>query len=488
MTHTPTPLPEQRDLIGGSFAHPGEKLEHSIYDSNTGERLSLQYQSTDAAVMRAIDTAAEAHRAGTLGRRSLEERAVWLERIATAVEPIVKAIAHVDAITTGVIIGDTTKMAELVPHVFRMAAAELRDGWMEESLPGKFGPVDIVKKPLGPAALIVPWNSPAPIGAHKIASALAAGCPAIVKPSEWAPHSLNLLMEAIHNVGLPAGTLQMVHGAAHVGGMLVTDPRIRAVSFTGGLQAGKNVGRVCGEALKPAQLELGGNNPLVVLEDAHIEATAQAIVSAMSTLNGQWCRALGRVFVHASLKDKLLDATEQALSEVQLGHSLNPESQMGPLVHAGHLQHLQARSVQLASLGATVHATTQLPNLDGYFLAPTLFSGLMPSQTEEEIFGPMGCVHTFESDAQAITLANQAPFGLAGYVFGSEERALTLGAKLETGMVKVNGVTVVGLNPKAPRPAWKQSGLGVEGTRASIDFFSGTTVLGIAAQPEEDIL
>jgi phenylacetaldehyde dehydrogenase len=231
------------------------------------------------------------------------------------------------------------------------------------------------------------------------------------------------------------------------------------------------------------QLELGGNNAMVVLADADLDKTAQGIVAGLTTLNGQWCRALGRLIVHESVQNELLEQALDKLAALKIGHSLAEDSQMGPLVHAGHQQHLETAVAQYQTLGGQLHQATPLPDLPGNFFAPTLISNVAPEKTLEETFGPVATIHSFKTDAEAVQLANQAPYGLGGYVFSQDEdRARTLGRQMETGGVKINGVSLIGLHPMAPRPAWKLSGFGEEGSAETFQFFTGTRVVGVAAR------
>jgi phenylacetaldehyde dehydrogenase len=302
----------------------------------------------------------------------------------------------------------------------------------------------------------------------------------ILKPSDFAPHGCTALAEATLAAGLPAGVFQLLHGAAAVGRALVEDPRIRAVSFTGGLQGGRSVALACMRQMKVVQLELGGNNPLVVLDDADLDAAADGVVAALTTLNGQWCRALGRLLVARARLAPLVERVAARLAQLRLGDSRDPVSQMGPLVHHHHRERIQAALDALARRGGRALAPTPLPSLPGCFVAPTLVSGVPPDAATDEIFGPVATVHAFDDDAEALALANGTPFGLAAYVFGAEPHALAVGRRIEAGVVKINGVTLFGLHPDAPRPAWGLSGLVDEGVEATFEHFRGGRVVGVA--------
>ena len=382
--------------------------------------------------------------------------------------------------------GFTGMLGVIVTGSFRLAAMQLRDGILLDTTWD--GPterkVEVHRYPLGVAVCLVPWNAPAPMAAHKVANALAAGCPTILKPSEWAPYGSTALVEAVVEAldaaGAPTSLLQLVHGGAAVGTQLVEDRRTRAISFTGGLGGGRAIAAACATDFKPTQLELGGNNSLVILEDASADAAAAAVVGLLTSLNGQWCRALGRLVLPASRADELLQASLDALASVQVGSSLDPASQMGPIVHSGHLALLRARLAELEAAGGKAHATTSLPEGGGNWLAPTLVTGLSLDDSRHETFGPIAAVHTYESVDEAVAIANGTPYGLEAYVVGAdEEAALAVARRIRAGGVKVNGVSPISLHIMAPRPAWGLSGTGVEGTRETLQFFTGLQVVGV---------
>lgn len=477
-----TALPELVDVIDGDQLAPEVAQDTWLCDPNSGAPFQRQRATGDEQIERALAAAAAAYARGDWADLSTELRAAWLERIADELEARQPELAVVEALTTGVVLSQASLVTAVCALTFRAAASMLRASPAPLALDGKHGPVEVWRRGWGPAALIVPWNAPAALAAHKIASALAAGCPVILKPSEWAAHSCDLLAAAVVATGLPRGVFQLVHGDGAVGARLVADPRIRAVSFTGGLAGGRAVARACAEGLKPLQLELGGNNPLIVLEDADLDLAALGVVSGLTTLNGQWCRALGRLLVHADCHDALLERVAARLAQLRIGHSCDAASAMGPLIHAGHHRVVSEAVRRLEAHGGTARSTSPLPDLAGHFFAPALITGCDPCDTLEEIFGPVAAVHRFSGDAEALALANQSPYGLAGYIFSADEaRARAVARQIRAGDVKINGVSLIGLHPLAPRAAWGLSGLGEEGVAATFEFFRGTRVVGRAA-------
>jgi len=478
-------LPELENFINGGNSTPEVDRQQSLRNANTREELQRQLSCSAEQVEVALQASQEAYQKGEWEHTSIEERASILDQIAEELAKPENAdeMSYADAITTGGIIHTTRKMASLVPFVFKGAAQSIRDGLLSKKMPGKLGDVDYFLRPWGPSLLISPWNGPTVIGAHKIASALAAGTPCILKPSEWAPHSAITMSKAIQKIGLPHGTFQLTLGNRVIGSQMVEDSRIQSVSFTGGLAGGRAIARACADDFKPTQLELGGNNPLVAFADADIEKTSTAIVYGITNLNAQWCRALGRLLVHESIKDKLMDAVLEKLANIKLGNSLDDASEMGPMVHEGQYNSILSDIEKLKGLGGTALSSTQLPDLNGYFIAPTFINGCKPEDTIDEIFGPVAAIHTFSSDEEALALANGTPFGLAGYVFSEDtDKAWAFAREMRTGGVKINGYSLTALSLHAPRSAWGLSGIGEEGHTQSIEFFAGARVVGISPQ------
>jgi len=317
-----------------------------------------------------------------------------------------------------------------------------------------------------------------------VASALAAGAPTILKPSEYAPYGTTelgrVIARVLNEAGTDPGFFQVVQGGPAVGGQLVRDPRVRAVSFTGGAVGGRAVAAACAEDFTALQLELGGNNPLVVMPDADPAAAARAAVDLLTTLNGQWCRALGRLVLPADLADEVLALALERLADLTVGDPLDPETDLGPMVHSVHRARLRAEIATRETAGGSAHSSTPLPDGSGSFLAPTLLTGVPSSAAVEEMFGPVATVHTYETEDEALALANGTPYGLEGYVVGADtDRALAFARRVRAGEVKVNGSTIMSLHLMSPRPAWGLSGLGEEGTVETIRIFTGARVVGV---------
>jgi len=478
-------LPEAGQLVAGAWTEPAEQLELVLEDPFTGRELGRAAASSAADVDRAIEAAAAAYDGGSWLALAVERRAEILDAVGVALGEEVGRLAALEAFATGVPVKQTSIVGVIVPGAFHLAAQMLRDGVLLDSYTSDAGNgIEVHRLPLGPAVCLVPWNAPAPMAAHKVASALAAGAPTILKPSEYAPYGTTELARVVSRVLAEAdvdpGFFQVVQGGPAVGGQLVRDPRVRAVSFTGGAIGGRAVAAACAEDFTALQLELGGNNPLVILPDADPAAAARAAVDLLTTLNGQWCRALGRLVLPADLADEVLALALERLAELTVGDPLDPETDLGPMVHSVHRARLQAEIATREAAGGSAHSSTHLPEGSGSFLAPTLLTGVPSAAAVEEMFGPIATVHTYETEDEALALANGTPYGLEGYVVGTDtERAMAFARRVRAGEVKVNGSTIMSLHLMSPRPAWGLSGLGEEGTVETIRIFTGARVVGV---------
>jgi phenylacetaldehyde dehydrogenase len=466
-----------QNYIAGAWEDAGDEPGTEVYDASTAEVLGSQQCSNGEQVERALAAAQKA----TPDWASLDnrKRVALLLACADALEQRSDDIAHIDARQTGVLLKTTLELSRLCAASFRIAADLLEHVQSSQQMEGRHGPVTIERLPLGPAAVITPWHAPSSIACRKLASALAAGCPVLFKPSEWAQGSAQIIAECIAAI-LPKGVFQLLQGDHRVGAVLVEDGRVASVSFTGGLSDGQAVAIACARQMKPAQLELGGSNPLVVLDDADLDAAAEGVVIALTSLNGQWYRALGRLLVQDKVADALLEKVQQRLAGLRIGSAMDPDSHMGPMGHSGHRDHLQQRVQDLQAAGGTLIQAPECPGGPGWFMPPTLISGLAIKQTRENLFGPVAFVLTFRTDKEAIMLANDTPFGLAAYAYGSEDRANNIATGIRAGTIEINGVTLLNLDAAVPHPAWGLSGLGDAGARETFEFFRGTRVRGSA--------
>ncbi|WP_280236441.1 aldehyde dehydrogenase family protein [Nocardia cyriacigeorgica] len=475
-----TQLPQPINYIADEWSECATIPDAWNLDPNTGRPVHRAVTTGPDDVERALRHAEQSYGFERWDDAASKKRATVIERAADIVESRIEDIARTDALTSGVPIGKARLVAQFLPHRIRCAAAELRAIPRRTALAAGGRDVRLYKIPWGPAAILTPWNGPSFIPAAKLVSALAAGCPVILKPSEHAPSSAQIIVESFVEAGLPPGALQLVHGAGEVGAALTGDPRVKVVSFTGGPNAGRAIARAAAEDFKVLQLELGGNNPALVLDDADIDVAADGILDGMTKLNGQWCEGPGKVLAHKSLVEPLLDALLERIARIEIGHSLDENVELGPISNAPHFAMLRDRVEGLRAHGATIHQPATLPALDGFFLSPTVATGVDASVATAELFGPIISLHAVESDEDALRVANADPSGLDAYVFGGDlDRAIEVGSRVLSGEVRVNGAKVADLADGSAQSFWGTSGIGGHAPGESVRVFCGDRVVGV---------
>lgn len=475
---------EQIDYIDGSWVPAVHQLPGTLDDPNTGDVRQQQVATDPTGVERALASAHALHVDGAWEAAGVEARVALLDRLADGLDARSDEIGFEDAMGNGNPLPVATQMAGYLGPRVRSARDQLLEVGTGRDLDGNGRPVRLMRRPLGPAAVLAPWNAPTFVGVAKLASALAAGCPVILKPSEWAPAGCQIVAEvladAVGELDLPPALFQLVHGAAAVGAQVVSDPRVRAVSFTGGGSGGRAVAAAAAPHFAALQLELGGHNPAVVLRDADVRLTAAALVDGMTKLNGQWCEAPGKVIVHESRHDELVDAILDELSSRTVGHCLEDTTDVGPIAHSSHRDHLVGRIDDLVARGGKALTVNELPDLSGWFLAPTVVVGVPAEESTAELFGPVISVHASQSDDSSVVAAAGVETGLAGFVFGADvDRALRVAARVPAGEVRVNGCKLADLADGSEQTFWNSAGVGGHGPTDMVRFFQGSQVVGL---------
>jgi aldehyde dehydrogenase (NAD+) len=384
------------------------------------------------------------------------------------VPQIAETISH----EVGTALSYSTKVQVEFPiMMIGMNARFLRSATLEEDL----GHSLIVKEPIGVVACITPWNYPLHQVVCKIAPALAAGCTVVLKPAELAPLSAAMLAEAAHEIGLPAGVLNIVFGKGKVvGEALVAHPGVDMVSFTGSLAAGRRVAAVAGDGIKKVCLELGGKSAFIVLDDAPFDKAIPAGVNNCMQNSGQTCSAWTRMLVPRSRHDEAVAAATAALARLTLGDPFDPATRLGPLASAAQRDRVMGYIEKGTEEGATLVTGGARPadRSSGYYVEPTIFANVEPGMViaQEEIFGPVLSVLPYDDEADAVRIANDSIYGLAGGVWSAtKERALAVARQLRTGQVDINGGR---FNALAPFGGYKKSGVGREiGPMALHEFF-----------------
>ncbi|MDP3891649.1 NAD-dependent succinate-semialdehyde dehydrogenase [Nocardioides sp.] len=365
---------------------------------------------------------------------------------------------------------------------FRWFSEEaVRPGGEYGEAPGGGARTLVSHRPVGVAALVTPWNFPAAMATRKIAPALAAGCTVVLKPAAETPLTALAVARLLTEAGAPDGAVEVVTttDAPGVVGAWLGDPRVRKVSFTGSTGVGRALLHQAADRVLNASMELGGNAPVVVTEDADLEAAVAGTMVAKFRGGGQACTAANRIYVHADVAFDFLARLGAEVEKLTVGLATDGAA-IGPLITATAL-HRVTEAVDLAVReGARISHRAQLPEAPGYFYPPTVLADVPPDATilREEIFGPVAAVVVWEDEAELLRQVNDTEYGLAAYVFAGElGRAISLGERIEAGMVGINRGLVS--DPSAPFGGVKQSGLGREGARDGLREFQETQYLSV---------
>jgi succinate-semialdehyde dehydrogenase/glutarate-semialdehyde dehydrogenase len=341
----------------------------------------------------------------------------------------------------------------------------------------------VMKQPVGPCLLITPWNFPMAMGTRKIGPAIAAGCTMVVKPAKQTPLSMLALTDILERAGLPAGVLNVItsSSASRIVSPLMSDRRLRKVSFTGSTEIGRLLVEQGAEQLLRMSMELGGNAPFVVFEDADLDRAVDGAMLAKMRNGGEACTAANRFFVHESVAGEFTRRFAERMAQLRVGHGAEDGTDVGPLIDGGERDKVAALVDDARERGAEVLCGGEEVDGAGYFYAPTVLAGVPEGARvlTEEIFGPVAPVRTFSTEDEAIAAANDTEYGLVAYVFTQDiDRALRVGERLETGMLGLNQGIVS--NPAAPFGGVKHSGFGREGGREGIDEYLSTKYFAIA--------
>ncbi|MFF7558342.1 NAD-dependent succinate-semialdehyde dehydrogenase [Streptomyces pseudovenezuelae] len=332
----------------------------------------------------------------------------------------------------------------------------------------------VTRQPVGPCLLITPWNFPLAMGTRKIGPAVAAGCTIVLKPAPQTPLTSLALAEILTEAGLPAGVLNIVTttDAAGVVEPLLRGGQIRKLSFTGSTQVGRILLAQCADTVIRTSMELGGNAPLVVFDDADLDVAVEGAMVAKMRNMGESCCAANRILVQSSVADEFTQRLTARMAALTVGPGTEPGTDVGPLIDLAGRSKAHDLVQDAVKRGATALTGGELPEGPGCFYPPTVLTGVAPDSAiiDTEIFGPVAAIRTFETEDEAVAAANDTEFGLAAYLFTQNlDRSLRVAERLESGMIGIN--TGLVSNPAAPFGGVKQSGLGREGGRVGIDEF-----------------
>jgi aldehyde dehydrogenase (NAD+) len=460
----------ERHYYGGEWQVPSTTDTVDVISSATEEPIGRVPRGNAEDVDRAVRAARAAFE--TWSRTSMDERASWLEKLSGAMKTRVPQVAEAITHEVGTAIGFSTKVqAEFPISMIAMNGKFLRDYKFEEEIGNSL----VVKEPIGVVGCITPWNYPLHQIVAKVAPALAAGCTIVLKPAELAPLSALMLSDAVHEIGLPGGVFNVVCGSGRVvGEALVAHPEVDMVSFTGSLAAGRRVASLAGDGIKKVTLELGGKSAFVVLDDAPFEKAIPAGVNNCMQNSGQTCSAWTRMLVPRARQADAIDLAKAQIAKLTLGDPFDPKTRLGPLASSTQretvLGYIQKGKKEGAELVAGGERPASLPK--GFYVEPTVFSNVDNRMdiAQEEIFGPVLSIIPYDTEDDAVRMANDSIYGLAGGVWSAApERALQIARRLRTGQVDINGGR---FNQLAPFGGYKKSGIGRElGPLALDEFF-----------------
>ncbi|MET8025307.1 NAD-dependent succinate-semialdehyde dehydrogenase [Streptomyces avermitilis] len=460
-------------FIGGTWANAADDATMPVDDPATGEIICHVADAGPKDARLAADAAVEAQ--DGWARTAPRERSEILRR---AYEIILSRTDELALLMTGEMgkplaeaRGEVAYAAEFF-RWFSEEAVRIDGGY--GTLPDGRNRMLLMRRPVGPCLLVTPWNFPLAMGTRKIGPAIAAGCTMVFKPAPQTPLSGLALAGILKEAGLPDGVLNVVttSRAGEVVEPLLTGGRIRKLSFTGSTQVGRLLLAQCADAVVRTSMELGGNAPFIVLDDADLSAAVDGAMTAKMRNMGEACTAANRFFVHRSAADEFGRRLAERMRALVVGPGTREGVDVGPLIDEAGRAKVEDLVADAVQRGARVLVGGVAPEGPGHFYPPTVLADVDPGSRlmETEIFGPVAAILVFDDEDEVVRRANDTPWGLVGYVFTEGlDRALRVGERLEVGMVGVN--TGLVSNPAAPFGGVKQSGLGREGGRVGIEEF-----------------
>ncbi|PSJ63880.1 NAD-dependent succinate-semialdehyde dehydrogenase [Pseudaminobacter soli (ex Li et al. 2025)] len=465
----------QANLINGEWVQADSGKTVDVINPATGLKIGTVPYATGVETRRAIEAANEAFK--SFRKTSALERSKLLRKLHDAIMDNQDALAELLTMEQG------KSLTEAKGEVGSSAAYVL---WFAEEARRTYGDVVpspwadrrvlVTKEPVGVIAAITPWNFPSSMLARKIGPAIAAGCTSVVKPATQTPYSGLAWGALCEEVGIPKGVVNVVTGsAAQIGDELCTNPLVKKITFTGSTEVGKMLIAKSASTVKKVSMELGGNAPFLVFNDADIDRAVEGAIAAKFRNSGQTCVCTNRFFAQAGIYDKFVEKLAEASNKLKVGHGLDAGVQQGPLIDEKAVEKVEEFIADATANGGKIVAGGKRHALGGSFFEPTVIANATPDMKfmKEEIFGPIAPVFKFETEEEAVALANDTEFGLACYFYtGDLGRAFRVMEGLKYGMVGVNEGIIT--TPEAPFGGVKESGLGREGGHQGIEDYLDT--------------
>lgn len=465
-------LLESRNLIAGRWTRAESGKTITVTNPATGEDIGTVPSVSRAEVAQAIAAAKDAQ-VQWAARPAKQRTAVlrkWFELVTAATDDLALILTSEQGKPLAEAKGEIAYAASYIEWFAEEAKRIYGD-----TIPGANSGqrIIVVKQPIGVTAAITPWNFPAAMITRKIAPALAAGCAMVLKPASQTPLTALALAVLAERAGVPEGLLSVVTGAARdIGAELTANPTIRKLSFTGSTEVGKELMRQCAGTVKRTSMELGGNAPFIVFDDADIDAAVEGAMASKYRNAGQTCVCANRLFVQAGIHDAFVQRLAERVSSLKVGAGTQPGVEIGPLIDGAAVSKVRELLEDAKAKGATISLGGNAHALGGTFFEPTIVTGTTREMAffDEEIFGPVAPIFRFDSEEEVIALANDTPFGLASYFYGRDVgRVMRVAEQLEYGMVGVN--TGMISNEAAPFGGVKESGQGREGSKYGIEDY-----------------
>ncbi|AMK25627.1 aldehyde dehydrogenase [Sphingobium sp. TKS] len=430
-------------LIGSRYVDPASSEVLKVISPITEDVIGEVPLATTADMDRAVAVARRAFEEGPWPKMSIAQRGEYLERLVELLEPHISEARNLQIAEMGgplKLYGPQTP-AMLGPRILD-AIAVAKTATLQEIRQGSYGKVVVSRTPLGVVGAIIPWNTPIAGLIIKMLPALLAGTPVILKPAPESPLSCYIIADALAKLGLPEGVVSIIPAGREVGEYLVSHRGVDKISFTGSTAAGRRIGAICGEQIKPVTLELGGKSAAILLDDFNLERTLPILERNSLTNTGQICIATTRILVSERRHDELVDALIARVEKMKVGNPFEADTDFGPLAAERQRERVESFIKAGRDAGAKVALGGGRPAIEkGWFVEPTIFTGVDNSMAiaREEIFGPVLSIIRYKDEAEAVRIANDSAYGLGGAVYSSDiARGLSIAAQLETGSCVVN--------------------------------------------------